>query len=631
MKITATQILNNDGSVPDVPGTDSTARTFANRVQNVDTLAALQALDPAAVLEVCCRGRTSAFDGGGDTFFSRAKGIITPDSHMLIQSSQNASYIWQRIVPDRVFRVSMFGVFGSTLKSTAPDETTGIQAALTWIQVNGGILEFEEGKYYQISSAVTVTSANSWGIRGRNAILFMANGAVNDASHRLLKIHDCVNFYVESLQLDGNKSNRTIPDPGQTQANHALVITDSHFFRLSDIYSFNNTADGCYIASTDHTNISLSPSNFVVSQCRFTGNFRQGMSIINARYATIEDSLFSQNGPDSPAAGLDIEANPGAATGTMEEIIVRRNTFDRNLGRQCQVSGVGGNSRVIITENAFIGNGTTQTNELLRLDAPNCVAKHNSFRSFGNLASATAVCHVSAINVTVEENDFIGDSAATTWTPGDAVVKFFSGGSFGKCRNNRFINIVFADGHNKPVIETHSSNTHDDVIGNTFYNCKLLSASAYTGMIQNSAADSKVLDNVLWNAVGTSSGRRGIYSTGARAIISKNNLTRQNANMIWAQGVKNIVEGNIMVDLYNPSTWINVAGSTASETIVKDNFGENITLSATPNIGFVQCVANSAPLAVKDNHAKGIHSSNAFVFNATNGTPREASNNITVA
>lgn len=627
MKITATQILNNDGSVPDIPGTDATARTFANRVQNVDTLAALQALDPTAVLEVCCRGRVAAFDGGGDTFFSRAKGIITPDSHMRLQSDQNAAYIWERIVPTRTYRVSMFGVFGSTLKSTAPNETTGIQAAFTWIQTNGGILEFEEGKYYQVTTAITITAAHSWAIRGRGATIFMANSAANTAAERIIKVDNCTNWYIEDLQIDGNKSNRTLPGTGETGANHALTIIDSHYFRLTGVYAYNNTADGCYIVSSDHTDLTKSPSNFVISQCRFTGNFRQGMSIINARYATIEDSLFSQNGPDSPAAGLDIEANPGAATGTMEEIIVRRNTFDRNTGKGCQISGVGGSSRVILTENAFVGNGNTQTNELLRLDAPNCVAKHNSFRSFGNLASATAVCHVSAINVTVEENDFIGDSAATTWTPGDAVVKFFSGGSFGKCRNNRFINIVFADGHNKPVIETHSSNTHDDVIGNTFYNCKLLSASAYTGMIQNSAADSKVLDNVLWNAVGTSSGRRGIYSTGARAIISKNNLTRQNANMIWNQGASSMVTYNHMIDLVNPSTWIQVEAGGVDSWLV-GNYGENVGLTATTNKTFMQLSSGCDPMALRDNIGKKIHATNAYV---KAGTPRLDENNITVA
>lgn len=237
------------------------------------------------------------------------------------------------------------------------------------------------------------------------------------------------------------------------------------------------------------------------------------------------------------------------------------------------------------------------------------------------------MCHVSAVNVDVDNNDFIGDSSATTWTPGDAVVKFFSGGSFGRCRNNRFTNIIFADGHNKPMIETHSSNTHNEVSGNTFYECKLLTAAAYTGAVQNSAAESKVINNVFWNSSGTSSARRGIYSTGARATITGNKITRQAANCIWVQGTFSMVTYNHMVDLNNPSTWIQVEAGGIDSWIV-GNYGENIALTDTTNKTFIQLSSGCDPMVLRDNIGKGIHATNAYV---KAGTPRLDENNITVA
>lgn len=127
----------------------------------------------------------------------------------------------------------------------------------------------------------------------------------------------CNNFEVREIHYDGNIEARQPSMKDYTQINRqsGITIDACQNFKIVDS-SFNNTCmDGIFIGSQIGNEILNEKKNVLTDggiiknvQCNY--NYRQGMSVVNARNLVIESSEFSYTGTKyytSPGAGIDFE------------------------------------------------------------------------------------------------------------------------------------------------------------------------------------------------------------------------------------------------------------------------------------------------------------------------------------
>lgn len=595
----------------------------SERTITVDTLASMLAnVDPAFFKTCIIQGRESVGDGGGGEFFSVATGgAWSAHASMSPASTYNAGYLWVRKNEDTGIPIAAFGAYGATTKAGS-DEYTPIQAAFTWIQSNSGNLSFGKDRFYQISQTLTITSKSNWRIFGRNATIWMANSAANDSSHRILGINGCDGFYIERLNLDGNKSNRTVP--GTIQADYGMQIQNSNDWHMDCVRIFDSTSDGLYISAVDHTDITEAPSRWKITNSKFDTSSRYGVFIRNAIDWVIDQCYFGQNGPGTTTMGFVADPSSGAATGILTRGLITNCRFYKNTGKQLVTGTVSGTSRITIQACSFVGNGSTQTSELVRIDSDDSVIRDCVFTEFDNLASSTAVLYVTAANTLVEKNDFVGDSAATTWTPGEAIIWVSAGGDRSRVIGNRLVNIVMQSAHNRSLILTNAAATNVRVADNQIVDCILL-GSGNSASINLAGPDNVAIGNLI---IGTSATthRMGIGTSGARCRVDRNRIKYAYDRGVYVTGAKTMILSNQVLDVDTPTAFIQIAGGT--DSWIESNHMENVDISASTTSVAVLVGSATDPMSLTNNHAKAIHATNAFTLT---GTPRYANNNITVA
>jgi hypothetical protein len=236
-------------------------------------------------------------------------------------------------------------------------------------------------------------------------------------------------------------------------------------------------------------------SDFVFRECIAENNYRQGMSIINARNFIIEGGEYRGTNGTAPQAGIDVESNsgavvPGNARGRFVGV-----KFTNNAGYGLLLSDNSGAEDFIVegayfsgnklgaisvyTNNTFIrnsdftGHGSTTTRGIVDFAASQIThAALSGSRFTNNYGSSQSVyIHSKNFGITIENNSIKGGGAGiVNYGPGSVL------------RGN--------------LIE------FNEEIG-----------------INNNGPDTSIIDNKI-----TSSKGRGIYNVGPNSKISRNYL-----------------------------------------------------------------------------------------------------------
>lgn len=229
--------------------------------------------------------------------------------------------------------VKDFGAKGDGLA----DDYAAIQRAVAAIAMaGGGTLIFPKGIYrvdrYKIRgkelpnsiSDFTFRGLDGLAIEGNTSKIVMKGGWTRTADYSNGKYQysyasqvgflfiGCRNLSVHNLEIDGGAA--TIQKGVERLAegtSHGLYLLGCQRVELANLHIHHYCVDGLYI-SRHSTTIC---THVAGTNCRFTNNGRQGMSIIQLRYAAFTNCDFNETGltgmygGHSPMAGVDIEPN----------------------------------------------------------------------------------------------------------------------------------------------------------------------------------------------------------------------------------------------------------------------------------------------------------------------------------
>ena len=173
--------------------------------------------------------------------------------------------VWDGSDNGQAASVKDFGAKGDGVS----DDTSALQAALTYLQTSGGSLFFPVG-VYRTSATLTLTSANGFTIYGNNATIKKLDSAPIAGGYGGIQFVSCSNGAIYNLNLDGNRA-----------ARGALSITSSHQYDIQGgsnlifdgCKSDNSIMDGWYLRGTDPATQATYPTDIVIRDCSANNSY----------------------------------------------------------------------------------------------------------------------------------------------------------------------------------------------------------------------------------------------------------------------------------------------------------------------------------------------------------------------
>jgi hypothetical protein len=342
--------------------------------------------------------------------------------------------------------VSQFGAVGDG----KADDTAAIQSALNYVKANGGTLNFEAGHTYVVWWVVSIADAHDFKLDGHGATIKMAAGAPPDWDHAILRVESSDHFGVADLTLDGNSANRST---GPEVPAHNIDIAGAHDFLFSNVTAINAVMDGFYVSARNQADISTFSRNGLFLNCNADNNFRQGMSIINGENIQVIGGAYNNTLGTAPAAGIDVEANPGTAVPGNHNILIRGVTFSGNDGFGVSLVAMGQASNVTIEGSHFMNDHSGG----IELGTASTLIKGNTFENFPE--SARGIVDLLAAHT--NSNNVITENSFNNISTGQAVIYAHQfSGTNNQVYENKFYKV---DG---PVLQSFTAGTtaHDNVI-----------------------------------------------------------------------------------------------------------------------------------------------------------------------
>ncbi len=106
----------------------------------------------------------------------------------------------------------------------------------------------------------------------------------------------------------------------KSEYRHCVRVTGSRTVTFTDCTFEASGGDGLYIGPEVTPTARIAPAGILARRCIFTGNHRQGMSVV-AGSVTVDDSQFLKTAGTSPQSGFDAEP---ATNGDAVDVLVRR-------------------------------------------------------------------------------------------------------------------------------------------------------------------------------------------------------------------------------------------------------------------------------------------------------------------
>jgi hypothetical protein len=191
--------------------------------------------------------------------------------------------------------------------------------------------------------------------------------------------------------------------------------------------------DGFLVWGVNQADPSTFTRNALFLNCRADNSFRQGMTIANGENIQVIGGAYTNTHGTQPAAGIDIEADPGTAVPGNHNILIQGVRFSGNDGYGVALVPMGQTAKITVEGSYFTNNHDGGIN----LGTASTLIKGNTFENFSD--SFRGIIDLPAVNFTNSNNIITGNS---------------------------FNNI--STGH--PVIYAHAySGTNNQVYDNDFY------------------------------------------------------------------------------------------------------------------------------------------------------------------
>jgi Ca2+-binding RTX toxin-like protein len=326
-----------------------------------------------------------------------------------------------------VVSVSQFGAVGDG----KTNDTAALQSALNYVKAHGGTLNFEAGRTYMVSRELTIANADDFKIDGNGATIKMAAGAPVAWGYGILRIESSDRFAVTELTLDGNRATRSTGVEAPAMNVH---IKNSHDFSFSDVKAINAVVDGFYVHAADQANRSTYTKNGLFLNCQADNGFRQGMSIINGENIQVIGGAYTNTHGTKPAAGIDVEANPGTAIPGNNNILIQGVKFTGNDGFGVKLVNYGLPTNITVEGSYFANNDAGG----VQLGTASTLIKGNTFENFSQ--SERGLIDLLAVNT--NSNNVITENSFNNIGTGHAVIFAHAySGTNNQVFGNKFYNI----------------------------------------------------------------------------------------------------------------------------------------------------------------------------------------------
>ena len=246
--------------------------------------------------------------------------------------------------------VKDFGAVGDG----STDDTTALQTALTWLAGSTATapraLNFVAGAVYVAGSAtvntkLTLSGAVGFSIFGNGATIKAGNSRPVAAPEVVLLIQNCIDGYVESLFINGNRANRT---PVESTSHCWHIYTSTARLTFFNCQGNNSTTDGFLLDSATPNTLGTLPTDIHFTNCSATNAYRNNLSLINSNRFRDDNGLYTAATGTSPQAGVDCEPNVNTTQGNQGTVFngteASRNTgpgFTNSLSNSaCYLFGV---------------------------------------------------------------------------------------------------------------------------------------------------------------------------------------------------------------------------------------------------------------------------------------------------
>jgi MYXO-CTERM domain-containing protein len=301
---------------------------------------------------------------------SGAFAAVTALVWMAVSCSKDANSVAEYSTVSQALRVEDHGARGDG----TTDDTAALRRAFAALG-SGGQIVFQAGKTYLVSGSVAVTDKSNYTLVGNRATVRAANGTGSVGP--LLHLVRNRNVIWRDLTVLGNRANRTCRE---AFGYHNIALSNVKDFTLERIHSHDACTDGFYVygSSTAGTDSATFTERGKIIDGEAFRNYRQGLSIINARDLEVIGGSYSFTLGTWPMAGIDIEPNPSSAVPGAKGITIRGARFEGNEGSGVFVTGIAGVEDVIIEDNYFKANKIAGA----ELHAKNVTVRRNLFEDF---------------------------------------------------------------------------------------------------------------------------------------------------------------------------------------------------------------------------------------------------------
>lgn len=218
---------------------------------------------------------------------------------------------------------------------------------------------------YTVPSQMVIGYKSRFKLYGNGYTIRIADGAATGYGGSALYFVECSDFEIIDLIADGNRDNRT---PAE-DAGHVIVVDKCHNWRFTRVQANNGTCDGFLIYAGSEGNgsgeggvvtIDDCPSHWVMDECVALGNWRQGLSVIEGRYAKIKGGRYGLTSgawdtEAGPCAGIDLEPDdyPGRPTNRIDFIDIENVLFDQNQGAGLLITNINGVRNIRVRDCIF--------------------------------------------------------------------------------------------------------------------------------------------------------------------------------------------------------------------------------------------------------------------------------------
>lgn len=256
-----------------------------------------------------------------------------------------------RTVSAKLGEIKSFEDFGA-VGDGSTDDATAINLGLTWLAgaANRG-LSATAAKTYIVGSRLNLTSASTFAIFGNGAFIKAKNARTVVAGDQVLVFTSCTDGYIENLNVDSNRANRT---PIESSSHGIQIYTSCARLTFFNVKSDNATTDGWLLDSVTPNTLATLPTDIRLIHCSGKNAYRNNLSLINSVRFRDYYGIYNDANGTNPEAGVDCEPDVNTTQGNQDA---------RFYGTQCSGNVGQGFSNALSNSHCFLFNVVANDND----------------------------------------------------------------------------------------------------------------------------------------------------------------------------------------------------------------------------------------------------------------------------